>query len=309
MKIIITLCLILGVLSAQSQIIELDSIQKRHLTKSEEIKKYHEYSVMVGQIPMLDVSNFSIGETRAGYSVFLKTLDNISCHKEVIGNVRGYDIMGLTIGDVKKKPVILLHNQHGNEYHGVHTLREFARLLTTSQDSRIKYLRKKFAFYIIPTVAAWNYDNNKYLLPNGVNLNRQWDRGWERSKDKTKGSAPWSEKEVVIVRDKILELKPFLHIDIHHSSKPGLDITSPGWKPLLMAVHDSLKDFPNSPTQYWRIGNDQPTATGWGQLQTAKDGKPSIATALETDGKEPETALKYGLNILYRLCYMTAKLR
>lgn len=310
---------IICTLAVHSQTSTLDAVQKKHLSKPQDEKAYFEYSKMVSQIPLIDTKNFSIAEGRSKYADFLKTLDSIdcstkkkkiNCSKEVIATIRGYDIVGITIGDVKRKPVIFLYNQHGNEYNAVHTLRELTKYLTTSQDDQVKYLLKHVAFYIIPTAAAWNYDNNKYLLENGVNLNRLWDNNWEKTTDTTKGTnGPWSEPEVVVVRDKIIEWKPFLLIDMHSSRKPGLNITSPDWKPLIMAIHDSTKDIPLNPTQYW-TGYKGPTGTGWGHLQTARDGNPTIATTFETDGGEDRAeSLNYGINTLYRLFYMATKLR
>src|SRR5690606_9769005 len=99
---ILILGFILCALSARSQVTELDSIQRRYLTKPEDVERYHRYSAMVAQVPMLDTEGYSIGETRAGYAAFLKTLDSVNCKKEIIGKARGYDIMGLTIGDIKR---------------------------------------------------------------------------------------------------------------------------------------------------------------------------------------------------------------
>lgn len=272
--------------------------------------KLREYTEIIEGIPLIDTKNFILEAKILTYSKFLETLDAVDCPKEVIAtNVRGYDIVSMSIGDVHTKPVVFLYNQHGNEFRAVHALRELAIHLTTSQDPHVKYLRDNIAFYIIPTVAAWNYDNNKYLLENGVNLNRTWDRNWQYSTDPTKGTdGPWSEPEVVVARDKILELKPFLLIDVHSSNQPGLNITSPGWKPLLMAVHNSVEDIPKSTTQYW-TGYNVPSGTGWGQLQTARDGKPTIATTLEIDQADNVRSINYGINILHRLFYMTSLLR
>lgn len=296
--------------ASQSQTLQLDSIQRKYLTNLEDEKAYFEYLKIVSQIPRIDTKDYSIADEKGKYSCFLRTLEDVSYSKEVIATVRGYDIIGITIGDINTKPVIFLYNQHGNEYAAVHTLRELAKFLATSQDIKVKHLLDHVAFYIIPTVAGWNYDNNKYLLPNGVNLNRTWDRNWNYSTDKTKGSeGPWSEPEVVVVRDKILELKPFLLIDTHSSRKPGLNITSPAWKPLIMSVHDSTKEFAVSPAQYW-TGFNAPTGTGWGHMQTARDGKPVIATTFETDqGDDYEASINYGINTLYRLFYMAVKFR
>lgn len=285
------------------------TLQSQQVLSPADSVKFREYSEIIDQIPFIDTNGFFLEEKILKYSDFLKTLDAVDCTKDVIATIRGYEIVSLTIGDIKTKPVFFLYNQHGNEFRAVHVLRELAKFLTTSQDVRVQYLRDNIAFYIIPTIAGWNYDNNQYLLPNGVNLNRTWDRNWLYSTDPTKGTeGPWSEPEVVVARDKILELRPFLLIDTHSSTKPGLNITAPGWKPLLMAVHNSVQNIPESPTQYW-TGYNVPSGTGWGQLQTARDGGLILATTLEIDQANNTRSINYAINILHRLFYLTSQLR
>lgn len=288
----------------------LDSIQRIYLQTDEDIQAYRDYESVIAQIPLIDTEDYSIVNSIpiTNYNEFLQSIIDIDCEKEVLANVRGYDIMGLTIGDVTTKPVVFLFNQHGNEYRGVHTLREFVKHLLTSQDPQTLYLRENVAFYIVPTVGAWNYANNSYLLPDSVNSNRTWDRNWEKSSYTDKGTGgPWSVPEVQPLRDKIIELKPFLIIDIHSSYEPGLDITNVGWTPLLMAVHDSMKEFAISPAKYWITGfRKHPNSTGWGQVQIARDGKPAVTTTFETDHLQTDfpRITKYGINMLHRLVYM-----
>lgn len=129
---------------------------------------------------------------------------------------------------------------------------------------------------VVPLQNPWGFDNRTRYNSNGVDLNRNYDYGWEKENSTVKGTAPFSEKETQYMRDLIQMNKDAIHfIDYHTISTSG-------------RPDDVLQDI--------RVN-----AGGEGiYIANHSIGKKTIAMALETGTLETEhEQARLGLNGLY----------
>lgn len=134
------------------------------------------------------------------------------------------EIYGFTLGDVENKPVLYIQGgiHGGHEWRCAHWIKRFMEILEDPSQyqlpSMINKLKSKFAFFIIPFLNSYGYDNSTYVNANGVNLNRNFPPGWDEWEEpptRSKGEYPFSEPETQIIRDVIEQYKPTLFVDCH----------------------------------------------------------------------------------------------
>lgn len=242
----------------------------------------------------------------------------LDCEKEElgVGSDGELHLYGLKYGDTENKPVIFIDaNCHGSEWQASHFTLDFLnRIINRDYPNKplVDAIADTFAFYIIPSTNPWGYENSKYTNFNGVNLNRNMDhRGkWESAPtgEETvnyKGSAPFSEEESKIVRDKFNSLKPFVGINVHTTTgaKSGID-TDRGYRvyrPLLLDAYRSCdisvaKHLTGS--QEWSVAGS-PTFSGFYGSKMSKEGLPCIPTILEAQADQ--NLFNYGLTSLFVL--------
>jgi len=173
-------------------------------------------------------------------------------HMEVIATteIGGEPIWGARISDHaairEPEPTLIFHAaQHSNEPNGTGAVMIMMNRLLSGygSDARITSLVDGMQIWFIPIVNVdghrmvfdgalnWNLwrknkrDNNndqQYTCPqDGVDLNRNWDFRWDQQADSSqssqyyRGPAPFSESEVVAMRDFILRENPLIVMDFH----------------------------------------------------------------------------------------------
>jgi hypothetical protein len=189
-------------------------------------------------------------------------------HREIIGfTATGHEpIWAARISDnagIREPEASLLFHaaQHANESNGTNVIvKMMERLLTGyGQDPRITDMVDNLQLWFVPVVNVdghrmvfsdipnwhdWrknkrdNDGNGQYTCPeDGVDLNRNWDFRWAEydSTDPSgyyyKGPAPFSEPEVIAIRELILRELPVFVMDYHSPflEDPGLTIRWP-WR-------------------------------------------------------------------------------
>lgn len=237
---------------------------------------------------------------KINYPDVVASLSSTGCDVEQLGfSFDGTNrLYGIKYGDVTTKPVIyIVAAQHGSEWMAVNYTLDFMRRISGVSrfyDTELmNKLRYTFAFYAIVCANPTGYINNTYNNANNVNLNRNWDQNWESFdgggvQTQNKGVSPFSEPETQIIRDKFLELQPYMCIDGHTSGSDipgGIDTGKfyTEYNNLLFGTYKELFNIFNDgmlEVQEWNVGAS-PTLNGWAGKQTSKEGTKTIATTLE----------------------------
>lgn len=248
------------------------------------------------------------------YAELVDSLADTGCTVEQLGisSDGTNNLYGIHYGDLVNKPTVLVVGaQHGSEWVGAHYPIEFMRRIANADyydEDVINSLRDTFGFYCIVAANPYGYENVSYTNANGVNLNRNYDNNWESYEvthpSQEKGTAPFSEPETQIIRDKFLELQPILAFDCHTTGETpgGIDIggsTSPHRDLLLEADKELRQIFDDASlsTQQWN-STGGPTMSGWVRNQTSKEGITPVHGMVE---QPVNYNGDYGLTALFHL--------
>ena len=129
--------------------------------------------------------------------------------KEVIGEAHGceirrytfknYEMPNFTSTPATPFKVAIVAAIHGYEQGSAWTLAHFFRLLLTSKDEKLAFLRRNIVFDVIPVANPWGFDHNDRKNKNEVDLNRNFAPFFCADKEKSSaeyaGEAPESEAE------------------------------------------------------------------------------------------------------------------
>ncbi|MBM3316833.1 MAG: carboxypeptidase regulatory-like domain-containing protein [Candidatus Eisenbacteria bacterium] len=180
-------------------------------------------------------------------------------HREIIGHtlVDQEPIWAVKISDNAAQPepearVLIKAAMHGNEANGTNAIMFMLDRLLTRYGQSPYYTNMvdnlemwfvpilnvdgfKICFSGGPNWSLWRKtkrDNNgdgQYTYPHdGVDPNRNWDYRWQEyaetnpSSLRYKGPYPWSEPEIVVMRDLILRERPVLVMDLHSPDVPSI---------------------------------------------------------------------------------------
>lgn len=262
----------------------------------------------------------SLNYTKLTYANLVASLSSTGCVVEQLGmSSDGVNrLYAIRYGDTTTKPVILIGaGAHGNEwkscYYTVDFMKRISGALPFYDTTLRNNLRTAFAFYAIVCVNPSGYINDTVTNANNVNLNHNWDQNWtsfnDSGTDRFKGSAPFSEAETLIYRDKITELKPYMLIDAHTTdSAGGIDtgLYYTDYRTILSATDKEVYAMFNDAdlnVQEYNIGAN-PSAVGWGGKQNNKDGLKVIPTIIEHPNTHPGN---YGLTMLVALAVRAYK--
>lgn len=247
------------------------------------------------------------------YSEFVSTLPFVqgsTVHDLGASSDPTKKIYALSKGDLVNKPVIFilgsLHGQH--EWRGAYIVRQFFRLLNdTDKMPHHHYVAKllsTFSFYGIVCGNPYGYENNVRGNANLVDLNRNFSPNWEEFVNDLpngydKGTAPFSEIETQIIRDKVLELKPTAFVDLHiygNSSKFVCVSDTIQFKDLQGSIERTI-DMPR--LQNYGTYN-LPMAHLWARTVDNKNGKKCNAWLFEPGANETDFQKSViGLNGLF----------
>lgn len=260
---------------------------------------------------------------KVNYADMIKQVDAellpLGCVKEELGLSQDGNFMlyGYGWGDFSKPTMWLDSNIHGSEWWTVYFTKEFmVRVLSANfyDKKAVELLRDTFSFYYIPSVNPWGFENNKYNNVNQVNLNRNFDNNWETYigdnqpgiGNNYKGTSVFSEAEAKVIRDKFLEIKPYLAINTHTSggnNGSGIDTQKrfKWYNTLMTDVFKSSKlSIKETEAMEW-AGQFNPQAPSWYGLQTSKEGKRTISTVFEHQSNT--NLFNYGLTTLFILTF------
>mgnify|MGYP001226903159 CR=1 FL=1 len=229
-------------------------------------------------------------------------------------------IYGLSLGD-PNKPTIFLTQTHGlSEWRTCYWIRGFAKeLVNPSNPILEKYmldLRQRFHFYVIPCLNVYGYINNTRWNANRVDLNRNFPPFWDdfvvEDPDNwgTKGSAPFSEVESQIIRDKVQELKPVMFLDFHtwgdlqggtnHLCAPGYERF---WRLGRDIVNSQRITYPKEQT-FWVPPSERPTAPNWAATVKSDSGFYPMVGNPESGGGMPEyIQAELGMTMIFTYCW------
>lgn len=224
---------------------------------------------------------------------------------QVLGqSVQGRNIHGFSLGEASKPCLYIEGNIHGgHEWRTPYWVSEFMKVLarpgTIPQAPWLEYLTSRYRFYVIPSVNPDGYENGTYQNANGVNLNRNCDFDWMNGSsgdplsDKYRGTAPFSEPETQIVRDRVTALQPLSFLCCHTWGTGGngfcvIASTNRDWSHALKTVL-----YPNL-RRWLAHGSDRGTeyqallggglAADWAGTQPSRQGGRIYSQVLETGG-------------------------
>lgn len=254
------------------------------------------------------------------YNDFVATFSSIGAEVEDLGV--GSDgvlhLYGLKYGDTVNKPVIFIDgNCHGSEWWAAHYAVDFIKRIIERDfydKPIIDAILDTFSFYVIPSSNPWGYETNTYVNFNGVNLNRNTDVMWDTTDEglgtvNYKGTAPFSEVEAQIIKDKVLELKPYLAVNCHTTTGnyEGIDVGK-RYTEYRGILHDCFKASKISLSKHFKGGLEwslgyAPTFPAWYGQQFSKEGTRTIPTILEM--RSDQNTHNYGLTTLFLLTIYT----
>lgn len=254
--------------------------------------------------------------SHATYQGLVDEFMQLDCEKEDLGVGEDGELhlYGLKYGDFSKPTIFLESNCHGSEWHAAHYAVDFMkRIINRDFYDRniIDALVDNFSFYVIPSTCPWGYENRSYVNLNGVNLNRNTDNRWEYQEVgegtvNYKGTAPWSEKEAQIIRDKFLELKPLVAVNGHTTTgaAEGIDVGKrwTEYRALMQDISDSArlslaKTFEGGTE--WSVGYGS-TFSGWYGQHYSKEGHKTMSTILEA--RSDKNDHNYGVTTMFLIC-------
>lgn len=227
-------------------------------------------------------------------------------------------IYGLSLGD-PNKPTIFIQQTHGlQEWRTCYWIRGFAKELINPtnpfHEFSMMQLRNKFHFYFIPCLNPYGYIHNVRWNANGVDLNRNYDYRWEEFESEggtwgTKGDYPFSEVEAQISRDKVLEYRPVMFLDMHTwgSEDGGTNhLTSPDGLHFWWLGRDIVSSlritYPQKPS-YWVPPSERPTAPNWASTVKSYQGFYPFVANPESGGGMPEwQQAELGMTMIYTYC-------
>ncbi|MDP6114998.1 MAG: M14 family metallopeptidase [Planctomycetota bacterium] len=136
----------------------------------------------------------------------------------------GRDMWSLNIGDESNPTVYLGAAVHGWEWENSYGLLRLAEVLCGNP--KIEGMNtSRLHFKIMPVQNPWGFDHFTRQNARGVDLNRNFDSGWNKLKDDQdvplpwdfsyKGSRPASERETQVIQGIIDRLAPRCVIDFH----------------------------------------------------------------------------------------------
>lgn len=258
--------------------------------------------------------------TKLSYEEYIQTLDVEGIVKEDLGVCSDgiNHVYGLSLGN-PNKPTIFINQTHGlQEWRTCYWIRGFAKQLLNPSNpihkSKMAELKRRFHFYFIPNLNPHGYINNVRYNANGVDLNRNFDAYWEDFESEggswgTKGSAPFSEPEARMVRDKVLELKPIMFLDMHTwGANDGATnhLVAPDNQHFYWLGRDVIKSiqlsYPNKPC-FWVPPSERPTAANWVARQKSRLGfHPFVAIPESGGGMTEYIQAEMGMTMTYAYC-------
>ena len=136
----------------------------------------------------------------------------------------GRQMWSLNLGDPARPTIYLGAAIHGWEWENAYGLLRFAEVI--SQDRTVEGLNTRhFHYKILPIQNPWGYDHFTRQNAHGVDLNRNFDCGWQPATGGQDVLVPWdynyngtraaSERETQIMQGIIDRFRPVALVDFH----------------------------------------------------------------------------------------------
>lgn len=230
-------------------------------------------------------------------------------------------VYALSHGNAAKPCVFMTGVIHGNhEWRNAYTLRKFMEYLVTPPtgcSALISFLLNRFRFYCIPCVNPYGYSNASYCNANAVNLNRNFDNGWEAYDDSGdtcangKGASAFSEVETQFIRDAITAQDPVMFMDFHIAGqvppKPDdSNISAHSEQTFWNAVRSDFILYGADPASPAYVSTG-PTSAAWGGAKLIAMGHTPYSALLEPHSYlTNETIAGYIINWILLACQRLA---
>lgn len=249
---------------------------------------------------MINLKGFEgVDVTKGTYAEFISSMDTLGMQKHDLGLSSWEDkrVYGYSIGD-PSKPTIFIYTLHA-EWKDSYYVREFLREIVDNTNKLhyrlIKKIKERYHIFAIPAGNPYGLEYDKRRNFNYVDINRNFDWKWEEFDENApgiyggpKGSAPFSEPETRILRDAILEHKPFVSIECHTHFKDYLALEH-GSPEFHLLFKDAMKSFHMtggvSNNFVFNMDTLQPKGPSWtyGVARNDRGGR-IMATAIEGYG-------------------------
>lgn len=132
---------------------------------------------------------------------------------------------GYTSAIKREKPVfIITSGLHGVEPDAVHSVYHFMKDLCQNhmESEQLEYLHNNVKFVIVPISNPWGYVNQNYHNSNDVDLNKNFEYGYQNDGTDNTGTAAYSESETALLKGVFDTYKnAVFHLECH--GKHGVD--------------------------------------------------------------------------------------
>ena len=136
-------------------------------------------------------------------------------------SVQGKDILMFDCGNASSDAMLLDAELHGEEDHPGEVLLMFVYWLLESEDATAQRILRRNRLLFVPSVNIDRFSRVNARPGGGVNLNRNFVKGWGQSGDNTPGSSEYrgpfagSEPETQAIRKTFSDYQPRIYVNFH----------------------------------------------------------------------------------------------
>lgn len=136
-------------------------------------------------------------------------------------SVQGNDILLFDCGNPSKNAMLIDAELHGNEDHPGEVLLMFAYWLFANEDPQAQRILQENRLLFVPSVDIDRFGRTNARPDGGVNLNRNFVKGWGQTGDNITGSSEYrgpsagSEPETQTMREAFNVYQPRIYINFH----------------------------------------------------------------------------------------------
>ena len=151
---------------------------------------------------------------------------------------------GYTSAIKREKPVfILTSGLHGDEQDAVHTVYHFMKDLCENymESDELEYLRRNVKFVVVPLCNPWGYVNKAHYNSNSVDLNKNFECGYQNNGTANTGTAANSEAETVLLKGVFdTYSNAVFHLECHGKMQEANPFNTTIWFSLMQSLSSEL---------------------------------------------------------------------